>query len=85
MEHLDELLEYSKNFDCVVLGSGISLNPETGEFVNTYLKGLNRKVVIDADAIKLIDYNNFKFTSVITSYSIHYTKLYEKTFSETSL
>jgi NAD(P)H-hydrate epimerase len=63
MEHLDELLEYSKNFDCVVLGSGISLNPETGEFVNTYLKGLNRKVVIDADAIKLIDYNNFKFTS----------------------
>jgi len=35
--HVDELLELSKNYDCVVLGSGISVNSDTKEFVNSYL------------------------------------------------
>ncbi|ABR55164.1 carbohydrate kinase, YjeF related protein [Methanococcus vannielii SB] len=61
LNHLDNLLDYSKKFDCIVLGNGISLNDDTGDFINSYITGLNRKVVIDADAIKLIDYNSFEF------------------------
>jgi len=60
-DHVDELLKLSKNYDCTVVGSGISLNSDTKEFVNSYINGTNGKVVIDADAIKLIDYENFEF------------------------
>lgn len=60
-KNTDELLDLSKNYDCTVLGSGLSLNSDTKEFVNSYLNETNGKVVIDADAIKLIDYGNFEF------------------------
>ncbi|MBA2862408.1 bifunctional ADP-dependent NAD(P)H-hydrate dehydratase/NAD(P)H-hydrate epimerase [Methanococcus maripaludis] len=60
-KNVEELLNLSKNYDCTVLGSGISLNSDTKEFVNSYINKINGKVVIDADAIKLIDYENFEF------------------------
>ncbi|WP_459201801.1 NAD(P)H-hydrate dehydratase [Methanococcus sp. CF] len=61
LENTDELLNLSKNYDCTILGSGISINSDTKEFVNSYVTETNGKVVIDADAIKLIDYGNFEF------------------------
>ncbi|WP_456418469.1 NAD(P)H-hydrate dehydratase [Methanocaldococcus infernus] len=60
LKHLDYLLEVVKKYDVVVLGNGLGVNEETKEFVNSLIEKLN-KVVIDADAIKLIDYENFKF------------------------
>jgi len=59
--HVGELLKLSETYDCTVLGSGISINNDTKEFVNSYINETNGKVVIDADAIKLIDYENFEF------------------------
>ncbi len=64
-EHVDEILKLSKKYDVVVLGNGLGVNKNTEKFVNGFLEKmgkLNKKVVIDADAIKVIDYNNFNFS-----------------------
>ncbi|WP_292461251.1 NAD(P)H-hydrate dehydratase [Methanothermococcus sp.] len=64
-EHINEIVELSKKYDVVVLGNGLCVNKNTKKFVNGFLEEmekLNKKVVIDADAIKVIDYNNFDFS-----------------------
>lgn len=61
--HLDEIIELSKNYHVVILGNGLGVREDTKEFVNKFINEVgNKKMVIDADAIKVIDYNNFKFT-----------------------
>lgn len=66
--HLEEAIQISKNVDVVVVGCGIGLKDETKDFINEYLSEmdkLNKKLVIDADAIKLIDYDSVKFREYI--------------------
>ncbi|WP_423793041.1 NAD(P)H-hydrate dehydratase [Methanocaldococcus indicus] len=58
---LDYLLDISKKYDVIVLGNGLGINEKTKEFVNKFLEETNKKVVIDADAIKMIDYEKFEF------------------------
>ncbi|EHP86584.1 bifunctional ADP-dependent NAD(P)H-hydrate dehydratase/NAD(P)H-hydrate epimerase [Methanotorris formicicus] len=60
---IDKLIEISKKYDCIVLGNGLGVNEETKGFVNGFLEGIDKdkKVVIDADAIKVIDYEKFEF------------------------
>jgi NAD(P)H-hydrate epimerase len=64
-EYISEIVELSKKYDVVVLGNGLGVNKNTEKFVNGFLEEmekLNKKVVIDADAIKVIDYDNFNFS-----------------------
>ncbi|AEH06024.1 NAD(P)H-hydrate dehydratase [Methanothermococcus okinawensis] len=64
-KHITEISELSKKYDVILLGNGLGVNKNTKSFVNGFLKEmetLNKKVVIDADAIKVIDYNNFNFS-----------------------
>ena len=64
-EHISEIVELSKKYAVVVLGNGLGVNKNTEKFVNGFLEEmekLNKKVVIDADAIKVIDYDNFNFS-----------------------
>ncbi|AXI24962.1 bifunctional ADP-dependent NAD(P)H-hydrate dehydratase/NAD(P)H-hydrate epimerase [Methanofervidicoccus sp. A16] len=59
---IDEVVELSRGYDVVILGSGLGTNDDTKEFVNGYLNEIgDKKVVIDADAIKVIDYRDFEF------------------------
>ncbi|WP_456471759.1 NAD(P)H-hydrate dehydratase [Methanocaldococcus sp.] len=60
IDHVDEALKISKKFDVVVVGNGLGVREETKEFVNSLINELDR-AVIDADAIKLMDYENFEF------------------------
>ncbi|WP_048056343.1 bifunctional ADP-dependent NAD(P)H-hydrate dehydratase/NAD(P)H-hydrate epimerase [Methanocaldococcus fervens] len=61
-KHVDYALDVAKKYDVVVLGNGFGVNDETKAFVNEFLLKYDKKAVIDADAIKVIDYNNFKFS-----------------------
>ncbi len=61
VDYIDDILEIAEKYDVVVLGNGLGLNNETKKFVNEFLKRYSKKVVIDADAIKLINYDNFNF------------------------
>jgi len=59
---VDEVVKLSKDYHVVILGSGLGINEDTKEFVNEYLNEIgDKKVVIDADAIKVIDYRDFEF------------------------
>ena len=57
LEDLDELLNLSKNADSLVIGCGIGRADETGDALNELIPKVQKPVVIDADALKLIDIN----------------------------
>lgn len=57
LDHLNEILDIVDNFniDAVLLGPGGGQNKETGKLFNILAKKINKPLVIDADALKLID------------------------------
>ncbi len=50
----DELLEFSKKMDMVILGPGLSLNEETQELVRGLVKGIKVPLLIDGDGITAV-------------------------------
>ncbi|HLD89354.1 MAG TPA: NAD(P)H-hydrate dehydratase [Candidatus Nanoarchaeia archaeon] len=61
--HLAEFLKISKNKNAIQIGNGIGLRRGTQKFVNRYLKKIkemNKNIVVDADAIKVVDAKNMK-------------------------
>lgn len=56
MDDLDAILELSKKADAVLLGPGSSLGEDTAKLFNTLAFKLDKPLVIDADALKLIDF-----------------------------
>ena len=50
----DELIKLSENFDAVVLGCGIGREEETSLAVNDLVVEIEKPMVIDADALKLV-------------------------------
>ncbi len=57
--HIPEILEIFKKFDVMVLGPGMSDNPESLKFVTEILEQVpkNKPIVIDADALKALPEN----------------------------
>jgi len=53
-EHLDRLIEFTKNKTAVVIGGGITRSREVIKTVLEYLKKIDIPVVVDADAIHAI-------------------------------
>ena len=54
----DKVLEFIEGkIDAVLIGPGISLNPETKKFVKKIITEINKKLIIDADALKIISEN----------------------------
>ncbi|MDR4509408.1 MAG: NAD(P)H-hydrate dehydratase [Candidatus Brocadiaceae bacterium] len=49
-----EILRFSQNFDVVVLGPGLSQNPETKKLVLWLLQNLDLPIVLDADGINAL-------------------------------
>ena len=62
---LDEILDISKSFDCILIGPGLGQNSETYLFVNELINKMKKPFIIDADAIKAINLKNVS-NSVIT-------------------
>lgn len=55
LDHLDEILELSKQVDTVLIGPGSSQKDETKKLFNILAKKIDKSLVLDADALKLID------------------------------
>ncbi len=53
-----KILKLSENADVVVVGCGIGMNEETGLVLNEMIEKIKIPLVIDADALKLIDHNS---------------------------
>ena len=56
IDDLDNILELSKKADAVLLGPGSSQDEVTAKLFNTLAFKLNKPLVVDADALKLIDF-----------------------------
>lgn len=54
----DKAIEFiEKKVDCVLIGPGISLHPETKKFVKKIIPEIKKPLIIDADALKIISEN----------------------------
>ena len=65
LNHLDEILKLVDKVDSVVLGPGASINEETSKLFNVLVTKIKKPIVLDADAIKQVDYSLIKNRSDI--------------------
>ena len=55
LDDLDDILELASKVDAVLLGPGSSQNEETGKLFNVLAMKIDKPLVLDADALKLVD------------------------------
>ena len=55
LDDLEDILELASKVDAVLLGPGSSQNEETGKLFNVLAVKLDKPLVLDADALKLVD------------------------------
>ncbi|MGP8190481.1 MAG: NAD(P)H-hydrate dehydratase [Methanobacterium sp.] len=55
LKDVDKILEFSKDIGSLVIGCGMGLEDDTGTALNQLLDKIQKPMVIDADALKLID------------------------------
>lgn len=58
MDNYDDIIELSQKVDSILIGSGAGLDEKTGQLYNRLLKDSDKTIVIDADALKLVDKDN---------------------------
>jgi len=79
LNDVDKLLEFSKNIDSLIIGCGIGLEDETGEALNQLLDKIRKPMVIDADALKLIDVDlirKIRSDTVLTPHGNEFKELF---------
>jgi len=64
------------NCDSVVLGNGIGLHDETRSFVREFLRKTDKPVVLDADALKLIEPRHIRPNHILTPHATEYKNLF---------
>ena len=55
LDDLEDILELASKVDAVLLGPGSSQNDETGKLFNVLAMKIDKPLVLDADALKLVD------------------------------
>lgn len=56
-EDSSDILEMSDDVDSIVIGCGIGINNETGLVLNEMIEKIQKPIVLDADALKIVDKN----------------------------
>ncbi|MDD1763645.1 MAG: NAD(P)H-hydrate dehydratase [Methanobacteriaceae archaeon] len=75
---VDTIIKFSKNVDSVVLGCGIGTEEGTKLAVNQILENIEKPVLLDADALKLVDLDiiNQKLELVLTPHSSEFKAVF---------
>ena len=60
LNNMGEILELAKQVDTVLIGPGAGQNEETGKLFNVLVKKIKKPLVLDADALNLIDFSLIK-------------------------
>ena len=76
MDAFDTVMELSERVDAVLIGSGSGIEKETGILFNKILSSIDKPLVIDADALKLIDRDLLKDNMVLTPHKHEFTGLF---------
>ncbi len=65
MDGYDVIESLIDKVDSILIGSGAGLDSKTGELFNTIVKNTKKPVIIDADALKLVDKENITNGNII--------------------
>lgn len=71
---VDRILEV--NFDALVVGNGLGVGEETGYALNKLLKRVDKPIVLDADALKLLKPKQIKENFILTPHSKEFELLF---------
>lgn len=77
MDSYDDVLELSKKADSILIGSGAGLDEKTGQLYNKILQDIDKTIIIDADALKLVDKQNcVNAKSILTPHASEFEKFF---------
>jgi hydroxyethylthiazole kinase-like uncharacterized protein yjeF len=80
--HRDEIEKYIEEADCILIGPGMDRSEETKQTTNELIKNQpDKKWVIDAGALQMIDINLLNENHIITPHQKEFESLKEKGFS----
>ncbi len=82
---IDKILELSTQADAIVVGCGAGTEDETAETLNQLIEKVEKPLVIDADALKLLDLNLIKESEqeiVVTPHKAEFKSLFGVTVPE---
>ena len=78
---VDKILELSKDSDVLVIGCGAGKQDETAEALNLLVQKVEKPLVIDADALKMLDLDlikDFKYGMVLTPHMGEFKSLFSE-------
>lgn len=78
-EDVDKIIELSKKADSLVIGCGMGREEETGSALNEFVEEIEKPMVIDADALKLLDLSLIKEKNnvIVTPHSAEFKALFD--------
>ncbi|WP_414470299.1 NAD(P)H-hydrate dehydratase [Methanobacterium sp. ACI-7] len=84
-EDAPKIIELSKRADAIVIGCGMSREEETGAALNKFVKEIEKPMLLDADALKLVDLDLIKEKEnvVVTPHSTEFKALFGISLPET--
>jgi NAD(P)H-hydrate epimerase len=78
-EDVEKIIELSKKADSLVIGCGMGREEETESALNDFVEEIGKPMIIDADALKLLDLNVIeeKNDIVVTPHSAEFKALFD--------
>lgn len=73
----DDVCELSKRVDSILIGSGAGLDDTTAELYNKMVNDIDKPIIIDADALKLVDKGKIiKANTILTPHHAEFEKFF---------
>lgn len=85
-EDVEKILDLSDGADTLIIGCGVGREEETAETLNNLIQKVKKPVVIDADALKILDLELIKKSKVeivLTPHSAEFKSLFNVTLPQT--
>jgi len=74
-KHISAIKPHLKTADAVLIGPGISKKPETKRFLNELLPQIKKPLVLDADALKIVDKKLIPPHTVLTPHKTEFKEM----------
>lgn len=77
MDCYEDIVELSKKADSILIGSGAGLDERTGKLYNKMVHDMDKPIIIDADALKLVDKKNIiESNTILTPHPVEFEKFF---------
>lgn len=72
----DDIMQLEERVDAILLGSGSGVSDETGQLFNKILGATDKRVILDADSLKLVDKNLLNTNMLVTPHAYEFRALF---------